>query len=271
MEHNCLQLLVLMLLLWYCQGHWLHSTKTATATERHVAACVSVDMHSMVFGHCSNASCLCCSLVRRSIIEQTEAWGAANAPRRRWMATATKTHAPLPPPRHRQTRSRLPEIKREARPLPGVPSLIKREIVSSPLPASLFSIYGWNTIIRPSPLRPWVACTGGESECQNNTSARAGVRALTAQNDPTSVTGRTPRGTANLPASTGTFLAICVDRQRGSSKSETYGKWICGHSMNQTAWGTGNWSGRACLTKEKKKSTFQQQQNKALVEKRMLS
>lgn len=264
MPHNCLQLLVLMLLLWFCQGHWLHSTKTATATERHVVACVSVDMHSMLFGHCYNASCLCCSLVRRSITEQTEARGAANSPRRRWMTTAVKTHAPLPPPR------RQPEIKREARPLPGVPSLIKREIVSSPLPASVFSIYGWNTITCPSPLGPWVAREGGESECQNNANASAGVPARTARNDAPSVTARAPRGTANLPASTGTFLAIYVDRQRGSSKSETYGKWICGHSMNQTAWGPGNWSGRACLTKEKR-STLQQQQNRALVEKRMRS
>lgn len=49
-----------------------------------------------------------------------------------------KNSRPLPPPHRRKTRH-LPEIKREARPLPGVPSLIKREIVSSPLPASFFS------------------------------------------------------------------------------------------------------------------------------------
>jgi len=78
-------------------------------------------------------------------------------------------------------------------------------------------------------LRPWgdLQEWGVRGLCQYS----AGAGPQTTQNNPTSVTAT---GNGNLSTSAGTYFAVYADRQQGSTKSETYGKLICGHSMNQT-------------------------------------
>lgn len=82
-------------------------------------------------------------------------------------------------------------------------------------------------------LGPWGGLQGWgvKGLCQNS----AGAGPQTTQNNLTSVRAWDPQGMENLSASTGTSFAVYGDRQQGSTKSETYGKLICGHSMNQTA------------------------------------